>query len=276
MPADDPASWPAGTWSAMPMPLEDVNDPQPRRIVPTESESGPAYQPVGPWPVIVVAPSLDSEDVNEPQPRRVVPTESAAAAESVSESRLARTRFPLKYLRQLFRQLGRGSGSRNLTPSVPETSQMTMSPQQVDAHQYSDYSHSRSQSQSSSRHYNQPTTSYDASQRSETHYPPLPASSYHPGTVSSSSSSSSRPRPGPERNHRHDSYPAPARSSYYRNRDRDRENRRDSGKYYERERDRDRDRDGEYPEGTGRAEELSPSSSPLQQPVFLFDIDEEQ
>ncbi|KAF8550401.1 hypothetical protein OG21DRAFT_1487788 [Imleria badia] len=58
--------------------------------------------------------------------------------------------------------------------------------------------------------------------------------------------------------------------------DRDRDRRRDSGRDYELERDRDRDRDGEDPEDTGLDEEVSRSPLPLQRPVSLFDSDEER
>ncbi|KAF8555409.1 hypothetical protein OG21DRAFT_902552 [Imleria badia] len=282
----------------MPMPLEDVSDPQPRRVVPTESAAATEYispddpvpQPAGTWPVIVMPTPL--WDVNDPQPSRVVTTGFAPVrSHPPPTSQPART-FPFEYLRRLFRQLRRGSGSSTLNiviepPSVSETSQTTMSASanrsllQDDVHQYRrrpSHSHWQSQSQPPSRR------PFSYSQRSEMHHTSWPAN-FIPGrgTISSSSSSSpsspsSKPGPGLERDYRQDhSHPVSARASYYRNRggDRDRENRRDSGKDYERERDRDRDR--EDPEDTDLDEEPRRSPpSPIQRPVLLFDIDEEQ
>ncbi|KAF8555437.1 hypothetical protein OG21DRAFT_904309 [Imleria badia] len=232
-----------------PPPLGDVEDPQLRRRVPTESAAvrshplpdDPASQPTRTRSDIVTPPPVGH--VNDPQHRRLVPTESTVAHSRPLPDRPVsfptHTGFLLEH-HQHSRQPRRGSGSSSSSilntvveppfepettmsprPSVtiadissPEAANQPLPQENVNVHQHQhrpSYSHSQSQAQPSSRRHHHPSSSYDAPQRSGTTFTPRPVGFIPSSPGHSIASSSSIPGPGPERDHRHaHSHPTPA------------------------------------------------------------------
>ncbi|KAF8555407.1 hypothetical protein OG21DRAFT_902090 [Imleria badia] len=72
------------------------------------------------------------DDVRDPQSRTVDPTESTAVRSHLSlndpASRSSRAGSPLKYLRQLFRQLRHGSGSNSILNTIVESPALVSTP----------------------------------------------------------------------------------------------------------------------------------------------------